>query len=314
MKKTLLILMLLVAVVLVSCKEPVDCGDLSVNIGYSINGKPLTTDTLCYENETGNRFLVTEIQWFLSNIQLLGQNGQWHTLRHLNATGASSMETEHIFYIDTDIPESHTLHGQKIPIGHYSLLRFTFGLDEADNRTGLFNDPPESEMFWPYVLGGGYHYMKLNGKYMDTEGRLAPLAIHLGIGQNEDCTEFYQNYFTMEFPIDFNVKADAENSIDLTMVIDNWFRYSHTVDFNEIGSSIMQNQAAQQAFKENGQNVFVIGNPTNNKNKIAMKEKESIAEKLKNVMQKAAPKPHFWSWDNVKQRIEGEKYDTKQES
>lgn len=301
MKSRLLVLML--ALLTMACTKQPEKAEIDLNIGYVINDKPLVIDTLCYENAAGNRFLITEIQWFLSNIQLLGQDGQWHTLKHLDAENPSAVETEHIFYIDTDIPESHTLRGQKIPIGHYSLLRFTFGLDENDNQTGIFNDSPESEMFWPYVLGGGYHYMKLNGKFVNSEGRLNPLAIHLGIGQNEDCTEYYQNYFIVELPIDLDVKANTENSIDLTMVIDNWFRYSHTIDFNVYGSSIMQNQAAQQAFKENGQDVFIIGKPTSSKNNMAMKEKESLAEKFKNVMQKAAPKPHFWSWESVKERI-----------
>ena len=301
------------AMALVSCTKPSDYANISVDVHYSVNDNPLITDSLCYVNEAGNHFLITEIQWFLSNIQLLGQDGKWHSLKRLDAMDNGAKETEHIFYIDTDIPESHTLQGQKIPIGHYSLLRFTFGLDENDNRTGLFNDPPESEMFWPDMLGGGYHYMKLNGKYVDTEGHLKPLAIHLGIGQNEDRTEFYQNYFIEEFPIDFDVKANTENRIDLTMVIDNWFRYSHTIDFNVYGSAIMQNQAAQQALKENGHDVFCIETPVDIKKDIAMK-KEDLAEELKNAMQKAAPKPHFWSWKNVKARWEQHTDDTESDS
>ena len=306
MKKTQLFLLFLVAATLVSCTKPDDYGNVLVDINYSINGNTLITDSLCYVNEAGNQFLITEIQWFLSNIQLLGQDGKWYTLKHLDAMDHSTIETEHIFYIDTDIPKSHTLHGQKIPIGHYSKLRFTFGLDENDNQTGLFSDPPESEMFWPDVLGGGYHYMKLNGKYLNAEDRLAPLAIHLGIGQNNDCTEFYQNYFIVEGPIDLDVKANTEKHIDLTMVIDNWFRYSHTIDFNEFGSHIMQNQAAQQALKENGQDVFtwsVFEEP----NEKDMK-KEEIAQGLNRFMQQAAPKPHFWNWESVKERFEDSKF------
>ena len=301
MKSRLLVLLL--ALLTMACTKHTEKAEIDLNIGYAINGKPLVTDTLCYENEAGNRFLITEIQWFLSNIQLLGQDGKWHTLKHHDAKNPSALETEHIFYIDTDIPESHTLRGQKMPIGHYSLLRFTFGLDENDNQTGIFNDSPESEMFWPDMLGGGYHYMKLNGKFVNEEDRLAPLAIHLGIGQNEDCTEFYQNYFIVEFPIDFDVKANTENSIDLTMVIDNWFRYTNTIDFNVYGSSIMQNQSAQQAFKENGQDVFKIGKPTENENNITMKKESKLVEKFNEAMRQATPKPHFWNWENVKERI-----------
>ena len=282
--------MLLVAAALVSCKKPASYGDLTVNIDYSVNGKALITDSLCYCNEAGNEFLITEIQWFISKMELQDERGEWVS------------SEQKIFYIDTDIPESQTLQIASIPVGRYKALRFVFGLDEEDNRTGLFTDPPESEMFWPDFLGGGYHYMKLNGKYLNAEGHLAPLAIHLGIGQNEDCTEFYQNYFIVELPIDFTIKENTVNQFDLTMVIDNWFRNPNLYDFNEFGSAIMQNQAAQQALKENGKDVFTTSTQTQ-QNPTAMKH-ENLSEIFKNTMQKAAPKPHFWTWENVKERFQ----------
>ncbi|MBR6929546.1 MAG: hypothetical protein IKH61_04890 [Bacteroidales bacterium] len=291
MKKTQFIFMLLVAAALVSCKKPASYGDLTINIDYSVNGKALITDSLCYCNEAGNEFLITEIQWFISKMELQDERGEWIS------------SEQKIFYIDTDIPESQTLQIASIPVGRYKALRFVFGLDEEDNRTGLFTDPPESEMFWPDFLGGGYHYMKLNGKYLNAEGHLAPLAIHLGIGQNEDCTEFYQNYFIVELPIDFTIKENTVNQFDLTMVIDNWFRNPNLYDFNTFGSAIMQNQAAQQALKENGKDVFTTSTQTQ-QNPTAMKQ-ENLSERFKNTMQKAAPKPHFWTWENVKERFQG---------
>ena len=291
MKKTQLIFILLSAIVLVSCKKPASYGELCVNIGYSVNGKALITDSLCYRNDAGNEFLITEIQWFISKMELQDERGEWVTLEPL------------FFYIDTNIPESQTLEIKSIPVGKYKALRFVFGLDEEDNRTGLFTDPPESEMFWPDLLGGGYHYMKLNGKYLDAEGRLLPLAIHLGIGQNEDHSQFYQKYFTVEPPIDFSIPETSANQLDLTMIIDNWFRNPNLYDFNEYGSHIMQNQAAQQALKENGNDVFRIGKLTDNENNTTMENGNRFAEKFKNVMQKAAPKPHFWTWKSVKERM-----------
>ena len=306
------LLVIALALLAVACTKPKEKAEIDLGIGYEINGKPLVTDTLCYTNEAGNRFLITEIQWFLSNIELLDQDGDWHTLRQREALDSIAELTEHIFYIDTDIPESQTLHGKKIPVGHYTALRFTFGLDEYDNYTGLFNDPPESEMFWPDVLGGGYHYMKLNGKFAGGEGRLMPLAIHLGIGQNEDCTEFYQNYFIVELPIDFDVKANTDNQLDLTMVIDNWFRNPHTIDFNEIGSGIMQDQNAQRLLNGNGKDVFKTGKPADNN--IKMKREARLVEKFNEVMHYATPKPHFWTWENVRQTLEQIKESNKNRS
>ena len=301
------ILVILFGLLAVACTKHEEKTGIAINIGYEVNGKALVADTLCYVNEAENAFLVTEVQWFLSNIELKNEAGDWIMLHQRSLS--DTLDISRVFYIDTNIPESQTLHANPLPLGHYTTLRFTFGLDETDNQTGLFNDPPESVMFWPDMLGGGYHYMKLNGKYLDAEGRLAPLAIHLGIGQNEDCTEFYQNYFNVELPIDLNVAPNAENQLDLTMVIDNWFRNPNTIDFNEFGSHIMQNQTAQRLLNGNGKDVFRIGKPAEKEKDTTMNKENKLAEKLKKTMQKATPKPHFWTWESVKERWENHKKD-----
>lgn len=301
MKKRILFALVLATFVAVSCTKPAGYGDLCVKVGYSVNGEALVIDSLGYINEAGNTYLITEVQWFISKLELKNEQGEWMGLEHREADNLFSSPTDRIFYIDTNIPESQTLEMAPIPVGTYKVLRFTFGLDEEYNRSGLFSDPPEANMFWPELLGGGYHYMKLNGKYLNEEGQLSPLAIHLGIGQNEDYTEFYQNYFIVELPIDFTVAANAENQLDLTMVIDNWFRSPNCIDFNTLGGGIMQNQDAQQALKENGKDVFRIG-PLDN-NDMDKEKIKQFAEKFNDWMSKAAPQPHFWSWENVKERV-----------
>lgn len=294
MKKTLFLIGFFVAL-LASCTKPTVYGDFYVNIDYSINNKPLITDSLYYTNEARNAFMITEIQWFISRIELQDEHGIWTPLE------------PHFFYIDTNIPENQQLKSASIPVGKYKALRFVFGLNEEDNQSGLFNNPPEANMFWPEPLGGGYHYMKLNGKYLDENEQLAPLNIHLGIGQNADHSQFYQNYFTITLPIDFTIVENVENQLDLTMIVDNWFRNPNLYDFNEYGSAIMQNQTAQQALKENGNDVFLCKQSIENQDSIAMKKDKKLLEKFNSTMQKAAPKPHFWTWKNVKKRMEDEK-------
>lgn len=272
---------LCIALIAASCIKPTCHGNLDVRISYTANGEPLVTDTLAYTNEAGNRYLVTEVQWFISNVSLCDENGDTHPLGH-------------IFYIDTNIPESQTLTVASLPCGHYTTLRFTFGLDQEDNVTGLFVNPPENNMFWPEALGGGYHYMKLNGKYLDASDNLVPLNIHLGIGQNADHTQFYQNYFTVELPIDINIK-EGENHLFLDMNIDHWFCNPHVYDFNTFGSAIMQNQKAQCILKENGNDVFST---------INHKPMKTLSEIGLQIMRMSAPEPHFFTWNNLKNHLE----------
>lgn len=280
MKKAWLIILL--SLLVASCAKKEENGFVDICVDYSVNNEPLITDTLCYHNEAENEFLITEIQWFISKWELQDEQGRW-------------IASDRIFYIDTNIPESQMLRMDSIPIGKYKKVRFTFGLDESDNLNGRFSDPPESNMFWPEQLGGGYHYMKLNGKFVNEAGQLVPLNIHLGRLHEED------NHFTVELPIDFSITESAENQLHLTMIIENWFRSPNLYDFNEYGSAIMQNQAAQNVLKQNGQDVFDICINGNNK---TMEKDNRIAEGFKNIMKMAAPKPHFWTWENTKERMQ----------
>ena len=131
----------------------------------------------------------------------------------------------------------------------------------------MFVDPPEVNMFWPEVLGGGYHYMMINGKWNDTTGVNMPFNFHLGIGQlyrgntyNVDSIyAFVQNYFTVSLPGSAFTIADKDTAtFRLTMNIENWFENPHVFDFNQWGGAIMQNQPAMQIVKENGWDVFSI--------------------------------------------------------
>ena len=281
MKKAWLIILL--SLLVASCAKKEENGFVDICVDYSVNNEPLITDTLCYHNEAENEFLITEIQWFISKWELQDEQGRW-------------IATDKIFYIDSNIPESQMLRMDSIPIGKYKKVRFTFGLDEQDNRSGLFSDPPESNMFWPEPLGGGYHYMKLNGKFVNEAGQLVPLNIHLGRLHKED------NHFTVELPIEFSITENTENQLHLTMIIDNWFRSPNVYDFDEWGSAIMENPTAQRVLKENGNDVFTIQNIESQSNMNT--KKEDILKGFSELMQKATPKPHFWRWENTKERIQ----------
>ncbi len=127
----------------------------------------------------------------------------------------------------------------------------------------LFVNPPESFMFWPEYLGGGFHYLKLNGKWLDQNGDTKVYNFHLGIGQEYDdegvITGFVQNYFEVDFKrMFFTVEAGQSIRVELLMDVDKWFTSPHDFDFNVWGGDIMQNQQAMEIGCENGQDVFRI--------------------------------------------------------
>lgn len=243
------------------CKEEkeelVANSKLTFSFQHEVDGAELQTDTMMYTNASGNHYLITEIQYFISDLTLY-KNGR---------AFISFDDLDDIHYIDTDIPETQTWTiPNNIPAGTYDSIGFTFGISEEKNISGSFINPPESYMFWPDFLGGGYHYMKLNGSWLEADQTIqtTPFNLHLGIGQiyysfPDSITGFIHNDFRVSLPgSSFNIAGGEKKLITLTMNIEKWFIEPHIYDLDVIGSSTMQNQEALQKLRENGHNVFSV--------------------------------------------------------
>lgn len=226
---------------------------MRIRFEHKVDGEPLIKDQMIYTNAAGNVYEVTEIMYFISDLKLHRNDG----------TVVEPATWDDIYYIDTNIPTtlSWTLPGN-IPAGIYDSITFIFGISEEKNKSFMFVNPPEVNMAWPDILGGGYHYLMLNGWWMDPDEVRQSYNFHLGIGQiyeNDTIKGFVQNYFTVEpegsgFEVEEGMLIEAE----LTMHIENWFQNPHVYDHNQWGGAIMQNQDAMQMGCENGRDVFAV--------------------------------------------------------
>lgn len=263
-----ILLAFLLFVLLYSCErgttdEPdIAKSGIRVHFDHSIADQPLQFDTLIYQNEAGNDYLVNEIQYFISDIILYHEEKGAYMIDEWKA----------IHYVDTDIESSRTWEVyDDLSVGNYDSIHFTFGVSEARNISFMYVNAPEKDMFWPEFLGGGYHYLKLNGKWL-TEDQLiqtTPFNFHLGIGQlyhsyPDSISGFVHNYFHVSLPASgFSLSAGEIKDLKLTMHVENWFRGPHIYDHDVYGGYIMQNQDAMQRVKENGHNVFTFEEITN---------------------------------------------------
>lgn len=246
----------------ISCREknedPIEekTGNINFQFVHLINGTNIIFDSLMYINEAGNPYLLNEIQYFISDVKLYNANGNIKLLD----------EWKDIHYVDTDLPETHNWEVfDDIEVGTYNSISFTLGISEEKNVSFMFVNPPERDMFWPEYLGGGYHYMKLNGKWLE-EGQAfqtTPFDFHMGIGQNyspqDSIIGFIQNYFEVSLPNSgFTISQGQKLDIQLIMNVEKWFKEPHIYDHDIWRGYIMQNQEAMQLAKENGWNVFTI--------------------------------------------------------
>jgi len=252
----------LMVFVLVSCKksddtpEEVNPGSMSFRFDHHVNGQSLRLDTLIYTNAAGNHFKVTDLQYFVSDLILHRKDGI--TLSILTRDG--------IHYIDERLPETKTWQPEEqIAAGEYDSLRMTFGINEVKNVSNRFPNPPERDMAWPDILGGGYHYMKMNMMWKsDTMSQPMPFMFHLGIGQiysgvtpdPDSITGYVQNYFTVNLPLSFMVGNGEPKEITITMDIDQWFGAEEVFDFTQYPMMIMQDQPAMEKGCRNGRHAF----------------------------------------------------------
>ena len=214
---------------------------------HIVNGWDLQKSVMNYTNLAGNVYEVDEIQYFISEITLKTTSGKLIPITSDNA----------IHYVDMAIPSSLSWKtADLIPATEYDSISFVFGINEAKNKTGLFVNPPERDMFWPDMMGGGFHYMKINGKWKAPGDEIKAFNFHIGIGMDAMGT-FYQNYFKVTLPFK-HVPSSANNIIVITMNIEKWFESPNLWDWNVIGGKIMQNQPAMKKACENGTHVFSV--------------------------------------------------------
>lgn len=244
-----------------SCKEePIteEATSFFLHFEHRVDGNAIVLDTEHYYNEAGNKYWINEIKYFISELHLYKQDGTAIKISH----------NDGIHYVDLDYPSTLSWEiSQPIPEGEYDSLSFIFGLDEKQNQSYRFLNPPESNMAWTQLLGGGYHYMMINGWFEKGDTVSAPLNIHLGRGQiyqgstnaADSIIGFVDNHFQVRLSKSFSVERSQGANLTLVMNIENWFKEPFVYDFNYWGSHIMQNQAAMQMLKENGKkNVFSV--------------------------------------------------------
>jgi hypothetical protein len=268
MLKLISLPVLLMLFFMVSCDDPDNpspsgnTGKISIQFSHRYNGEPVEFDTLRYINEAGNLMIFSEIQYFISDV----------TLHYTDGSSYEINKWKDIHYVDSDIESTMVWNVyDSIPPGNIDSVSFTFGINEVKNQSYIFVNPPESLMFWPDILGGGYHYLKLNGKWLNPQQQLNPFNFHLGIGQVYDnqgnITGFIQNYFRTGAVLPLyssyalSIKPNQSSAIALVMNIENWFKTPNTWDFNYWGGDIMQKQQAMHPACENGSDVFTLDSP-----------------------------------------------------
>ena len=230
-------------------ENPVDTGaqpgKVVLETQHSVDGAALVLHDVRYENAAGQMYGVDKLIYFLSDIVLHRADG---VLFGLDAA----------WYNDVEDPATLELTLDDVPAGDYTAISFTWGLDAEKNVPGALPDNPQNNnMFWPAALGGGYHYSKCEGFYVNSQGAQAGYATHTGRVRRDIDTEDHHHFFTVSLPISMQIDGDTW-TLPIVMDLNQWYEQPNVYDFPEV-PMIMNDLDRQRTLMENGASVFSAG-------------------------------------------------------
>ena len=265
MKKFLLAGLLLPALIIgfTGCEDDDDGGDdpkpkpqtksysATINMTQVVDGAAFmlsnNTSNMPYTNASGQDYNVSRLQYLISDVTF-------------NKVGGGSTTIEGYHYVDLDSTSTLTYTpSMQIPEGDYESISFTFGFDEQDNA-GNYPELNFLNWNWPGMLGGGYHFMRLEGDY-DSSGTTKIFRTHMGTARNNTVTPttFEANHFDVVLA-NSAFTVDTTFSFDLKMDVAQWYENTYQWDFNVYNAPIMPIYDAQKRLNENGPTVFSIEN------------------------------------------------------
>lgn len=217
-------------------EEPVvPKGILNIQISHEVDGKGLVFDSMLYRNKANNFYSVSRVNYYITNVKLWGKNNNDYLF-------------DSIMFIDASLKQINLILS-RVPVGNYQSISFNIGIDAARNiHNAIPNNPENISMLWPDVMGGGYHFLKLEGKYLDSVNVEKGIAIHIGLNSS----------LVLQNPIikDMSVLENKTASLALAMNLNEWFTNPYTFDFNKDGNYTMGDSTAMNHIKNNGNDVF----------------------------------------------------------
>ncbi len=192
-----------------------------------------------FTNENGEQMTITRLRYLISRVVLINSQGQQFPLADYQL-------------IDLGNPATNTfLPPIDIPAGGYRVA-FVYGFNEQDNVSGQYSDLNTVLWNWPEDLGGGYHFMQLDGNY-NVDADPSPYNFHNGTAREEPGV-FIPNHVTFDNPQLTAVATDVIINID--MDISQWFKDPNLWDLNQMDVELMGNYDAQIMMNQNAQSVF----------------------------------------------------------
>jgi hypothetical protein len=227
-----------------SCSSEDENINITLNFAHNWDGVTITSqdfDTLKFTNEHGEKLSIEKLRYLISNISLLG------------------LKNYHLVNFSENSETSFNI--SNLTKGAYA-LSFRFGFLDEDNLDGIYQDLNSVSFNVPEMLGGGYHYMQFDGKYIDKNDDEAGFNYHT-IRAVDKTNPNNLKFEDTSFEVNLGTITVSNNmKVEVKVNLAEWFKNPNTWNLNELNTILMPNFEAQKIMSANGKGVFSLGEVT----------------------------------------------------
>jgi len=228
-----------------------DINTVGITVSFSHSwGNTLVTNAdfndVKFTNENGEQLSIERLRYLISEIVLTHESGAISILNGYNLV---------------DVTNNSNLSFTTTPVvtpGNYTNVSFRFGFRDSNNINGAYQDLNTANFSVPSMLGGGYHYMQFDGKYLDGNAAEAPFNYHTIRAVN---TLDPNNLLFQDTSFIVNLGAITignTTGINIKMDVSEWFKNPNTWDLNVLNTVLMPDFNAQLRMNANGASVFSL--------------------------------------------------------
>jgi hypothetical protein len=204
----------------VPAPAPAVTGILNLNIETDINGNRLVMNTGRYTNANGDSFSVSTLKYYISNITLKNSGGFVYKV------------PDSYYLLNASVSTDTTISIAQIPVGIYTEIGFSLGVDSINNHTGsqpaALNPAIAGDMFWSWAPG--YKFMEFEGHYgAGNSGMLFHIS-----GDN-NYKKWLMNSATSAWE-NINIKGNTASKLSLKANFDEMFKTPVTISFSTTNS------------------------------------------------------------------------------
>lgn len=138
--------------------DPDSAGKITFEFRQTVGQQNLAMNGAVYQNSLGEQFSVTMLNYYVSNISLVREDGSLYTVP----------QNDSYFLVREHLASSKKITLAGVPEGNYTGLRFILGVDSLRNtldisqRTGVLDPAGEGNgMYWTW--NSGYIFLKMEG-------------------------------------------------------------------------------------------------------------------------------------------------------